>query len=124
MDLTQKRVVCVLGAICVVGAFGIPLGDPKFLFQAITLESSFIALAILSARKFKYSFIPNFVIAAIVIVGNTASPKHAEIMWTLHPFYNAIVLLVGGYILQGFLIVTNSIAYRQYRCIRIRSKPL
>jgi hypothetical protein len=111
----QKYLVSVLVSICVVGVFGIPLGDPKFFIQAIALESSFIALVIISFKNFRYAYIPNFVIACLVIVGNTASLKHLEIMSTLHPFYNGIVLIVGGYILQGLVLVTNAMTFKQYK---------
>ena len=122
MNHIQKGVVSVLVAVCITGAFGIPLGDPKFLVQAFFLEFSFIALAIISAKNFRYAYIPNFIIAAIVIVGNTVSPKHIEIMSTLHPFYNAIVLIVGGYILQGLLVITNTMAYKKYKQVTSASK--
>ncbi len=115
MNRVQKYLVSVLVSVCIVGVFGIPLGDPKFFVQAIALESSFIALAITSWKNFRYAYIPNFIIACLVIVGNTASPKHLEIMSTLHPFYNGIVLIVGGYILQGLLLVTNGITLKQYK---------
>ena len=115
MNAMRKFLVSVLCAICIVGAFGIPLGDPKFIIQALALESSFIALAIISSRNFRFAYIPNFIIAGIVIVGNTVSPKHVEIMSTLHPFYNAIVLIVGGYLLQGLLVITNTMNLKQYR---------
>ena len=122
MNKIQKYLVSVLVSICIVGAFGIPLGDPKFFIQAIALESSFIALAIISLKNFKYAYIPNFIIACLVIAGNTISPKHLEIMSTLHPFYNAIVLIVGGYVLQALLLITNGITLRQYRKNRNREK--
>ncbi len=115
MEKPKKILVCVLGAISIVGVIGIPIGDPKFIIQAITLESSFIALAFLSAKKYRYVYIPNFAIAIIVIIGNTVSPKHTEIMATLHPLYNGLVLIIGGYVLQGLLIVTNILALRSYK---------
>lgn len=115
----QKSVVLVLVAVCITGAFGIPLGDPKFLVQAFALEFSFIALVMISMKNFRYAYIPNFIIAAIVIVGNTVSPKHIEIMSTLHPFYNAIVLIIGGYVLQSLLVITNAIAYKKYKQAKI-----
>jgi hypothetical protein len=115
MNHIQKYLISVLASICTVGAFGIPLGDPKFFIQAIALESSFIALATLSIKNFRYAYIPNFIIAGLVIVGNTASPKHLEIMSALYPFYNAIVLIVGGYILQGLLLVTNTMTLKHYK---------
>ena len=122
MNNTQKTVIIFLVAICIVGAFGIPLGDPKFLLQAFSLEFTFITLAIISAKNFRYAYIPNFIIAALVIAGNTFSPKHLEIMSTLHPFYNAIVLMIGGYLLQGLLIVANLFAYKKYKHDPLKNK--
>lgn len=122
MNNIQKTVVSVLVAVCIVGVFGIPLGDPKFQIQAFALEFSFVALAIVSMKNFRYAYIPNFIIAVIVIAGNTFSPKHLEIMSTLHPFYNAIVLIVGGYVLQGLLVITNIIAYKRYKQTLSNSK--
>lgn len=119
MNKIQNYLVAVLASICIVGAFGIPLGDPKFLIQAIILESSFIALAIVSLKNFRYAYIPNFIIAAIVITGNTISPKHLEIMSTFHPFYNAIVLIMGGYVLQALLLITNGMSLREFRSAKI-----
>jgi hypothetical protein len=121
MSHIQKGVVSVLVAVCITGAFGIPLGDPKFFVEAFALEFSFVARAIVAAKNFRYAYIPNFVIAILVIVGNTVSPKHIEIMSTLHPFYNAIVLIVGGYILQGLLVITNTLAYKKYKVMSSKS---
>ena len=119
MSRIQRYLVVVLVSTCIVGAFGIPLGDPKFLIPAIILESSFIALAIVSFKNFRYAYIPNFIIAGIVIVGNTTSPKHLEIMSTFHPFYNAIVLIIGGYVLQALLLITNAMSLREYQSTKI-----
>ena len=119
MSGIQRYLVAVLVSTCIVGAFGIPLGDPKFLIPAIILESSFIALAIVSFKNFRYAYIPNFIIAGIVIVGNTTSPKHLEIMSTFHPFYNAIVLIIGGYVLQALLLITNAMSLREYQSTKI-----
>lgn len=119
MSRNQRYLVAVLVSTCIVGAFGIPLGDPKFLIPAIILESSFIALAIVSFKNFRYAYIPNFIIAGIVIVGNTTSPKHLEIMSTFHPFYNAIVLIIGGYVLQALLLITNAMSLREYQSTKI-----
>jgi glucose-6-phosphate-specific signal transduction histidine kinase len=122
MNKFQKGVVIVLGAISVVGVLGIPLGDPKFIVQAFVLEGCFVALAILSAKNYKKVYLPNFVIAGIVIVGNSAFYKHIEIMTTLHPLYNATVLITGGYILQVLLLVTNYLAYKQQKQLSVSDK--
>lgn len=107
----MKPVTAVLIAISIVGMLGIPLGDPKFIVVATVLEGSFITLAILSVRRMKWAIIPNIVIACIVIAGNTVSPPHTEIMRTFTPIYNALILLIGGYILQALLIITSVLAY-------------
>ncbi|MDE1765432.1 MAG: hypothetical protein KGI27_04045 [Thaumarchaeota archaeon] len=111
----KNRVAIILAAISAVGALGIPLGDPKFIVQALILEGCFIVLAILTAKNYPRVYIANFVVAGIVIAGNSAFYKHIEIMATLHPLYNAIVLITGGYVLQVLLLITNYLAYKQYK---------
>jgi hypothetical protein len=108
----MKPVTAVLIAISAVGMVGLPLGDPKFLPVAIGLEASFIALTILSVKKVKYVIIPNIAIACVIIAGNTLSPTHTDIMLTLTPIYNALILLIGGYVLQGLLVITSIQAYK------------
>lgn len=116
----MAKVVPVLIAISIIGMLGIPIGDPKFIAVALALEGSFIALTILSIKKIKYALIPNIVIASIVISGNTLSPVHINIMLSLNPIYNAIILLTGGYILQGLLVVTTVAEYRKIKQTRIK----
>ena len=115
-----KNVTAVLIAISVIGMLGIPLGDPKFLAVSIGLETSYIALIILSIKKVKYALIPNIIIASIVIAGNTFSPTHIDIMLALSPIYNAIILIIGGYILQVLLIVTSILTYKNIKQVAIR----
>ena len=88
------------------------MGDPRLVANAISLELAFVGLAIASFRWLKYSLIPNMAIACIVFIGNTISPRHVEIMTTLTPLENAIVLIVGGYVLQVSLFVTSFIQFR------------
>ena len=84
------------------------MGDPKFLIQALGLESVFVALTVISLKKIRYTLIPNVIVGIIVIIGNTVSPKHIEIMSSFTPLGNAIVLIIGGYVLQ-ILLVSSSI---------------
>ena len=114
------NIVAVLIAISVVGMLGIPLGDPKFIAVAIALEASYIALTIVSIKKIRYALIPNIVIAGIVMAGNTFSPTHIDIMLSLNPLYNAIILIIGGYVLQSLLIVTSILAYKNMKQTVIR----
>ena len=46
-------------------------------------------------------------LAVIVIVGNSLAPPHIEIMTTFSKPFNALLLIIGGYILQAALIGTT-----------------
>jgi len=86
------------------------------------LEISYVMLAIITEKRFKYAYIPNFIITGTAIDSNTLSRKHSEIMLTLHPFYNAAILIVGGYVLQGFLLITNALAYRHHKHLTVGNR--
>lgn len=119
MKSLQKIIVAVLISISVVGVLGIPLDDPKFIVEGIALDLAFVGLAILSVKKIRYAMIPNIAIACLVIAGNTLSPKHTEIMLTLNPLHNAIILIVGGYILQALLLVTNVVGLKNKKQLEL-----
>ena len=112
----------VLVAISIVGIIGIPMGDPQFLPNAIILESSFVVLTVVSLWRLNYSLIPNMIIAVVVIVGNTASSRHIEIMSTFSPPENAFILITGGYILQGLLLITSAITFKKRKQTRPKSR--
>ncbi len=122
MILLQKIIFIILVSISVVGIIGIPMGDPQFLVNAIILESSFVVLAGISLWRLQYSTIPNMVIALLVIVGNTVSPRHIEIMASFEPIGNAIVLIIGGYVLQVLLLVASGIAFRKRKQLSAHTK--
>ncbi len=116
----------VLVVIAVVGLLGIPLSDPRFLYTAIILECVYIVLAVLALKtvmgkgkkKNKKGMammvtIPSITIASIVIVANTLSTTHLRIMVSLTPLYNALILIVGGYVLQILLIISSLYEYRE-----------
>ena len=100
-------VVIVLVAISVVGAIAIPFGDPQFLDRAIALELSFIILAVLTYKGYRKALYVCILLAIIVMVGNSLAPPHVEIMTTFSKPFNAIILIIGGYILQAALIVAT-----------------
>ena len=108
MQNEQKTTIGILISICAVGLIGIQIGNPKFMTNAIILESVFIVLTAVAVWRIRYTLIPNIAIAIIVIIGNTASSRHIEIMSTLEPFLNGIVLIIGGYILQCILLGISS----------------
>jgi hypothetical protein len=101
------RVVIILVAISIVGAIAIPFGDPQFLGRAIALELSFITLAVLTYKGFRKALYACIPLAIIVMVGNSLASPHVEIMTTYSKPFNAIMLIIGGYVLQGALIGTT-----------------
>lgn len=112
-------VAIVLLTISIVGAIAIPFGDPQFLDRAIALELSFITLAVvvlldnkITVKKVPLSELTMFVcipLAIIVIVGNSLAPPHIEIMTTFSKPVNALLLIIGGYVLQAALIGTSTL---------------
>ena len=122
MHLQQKIIAGILILIVIMGIIGIPIGNPKFVTNAIVLESAFIVLAFFSLWRLKYALVPNMIITIVVIIGNTASPKHIEIMSTFEPIENAIVLIVGGYLLQGLLLVSNMMVFKNRKRLKLKTK--
>lgn len=120
MHLQQKTIILILVSISVIGVIGIQIGNPKFMANAIALETTFVALAALSFWRLRYALIPNMIIAIIVIIGNTASPKHLEIMSSFQPLENAIVLIVGGYILQGLLLAASLNVFKNGKGMKLK----
>jgi hypothetical protein len=118
-------VVIVLTVISIVGAIAIPFGAPQFLDRAIALELSFIALAVVIllgdrltvieiplAKLALYACIP---LAIIVMIGNSLAPPHVEMMTTFSKPFNAVMLIIGGYVLQGALIGTTILQFVRTR---------
>lgn len=100
----KKTILIILVSIIVIGIIAIPLGNPKFIDRAVGLELAFIFISLALLRgytKVLYICVP---IALIVIIANTLAPQHVDIMLTFSKPLNAVVLIVGGYILQTLLI--------------------
>jgi hypothetical protein len=51
-----------------------------------------------------YACIP---LAVLVMVGNSLASSHVEMMTTFSKPFNAIMLIIGGYVLQAALIGTT-----------------
>ena len=122
MNSDQKAIALILSSIVVTGMVGIPIGNPKFIINAIILESIFISLIALSVWRAKYSLIPCMIISLVVIAANSLSPRHVEIMSTFQPLANAIVLIVGGYVLQILLLVFSLNAFRHKKYLKSEQK--
>jgi hypothetical protein len=100
----NKLALMTLIAITVVGMIAIPFGNPKFLDRAIVLELCFISLSFLVWKGYTKPLYACILIATAVILGNSIAAPHVHLMTTFEKPLNAVLLLVGGYILQGMLI--------------------
>ena len=107
MDNHYRATLIILVSITALGIIAIPFGNPKFIDRAIILELSFATLSALLWKgygKALYACIP---IAVLVIIGNSLAPPHVNLMMTFSKPLNAIILIVGGYVLQIALIYTS-----------------
>jgi hypothetical protein len=113
----KNQVLIILFSIILIGLIGIPFGNPNFIINAIILELTFIILAILIAKGIgnnKPLYVCIF-IALLIIIGNSLVTAHINRMITFSKPLNTIVLIIGGYLLQGLLIYSSilSIKYTQ-----------
>jgi hypothetical protein len=107
VDSYYRATIIILVSIAAIGLIAIPFGNPKFIDRAAILELSFTILSALIWKgygKALYACIP---IAALVIIGNSLAPPHVNLMMTFSKPFNAIILIVGGYVLQIALIYTS-----------------
>lgn len=107
MDSHIRATLIILVFITILGLIAIPFGNPKFIDRAIILELSFATLSVLiwkGYNKVLYACIP---IAALVIIGNSLAPPHVNLMMSFSKPLNAIILIIGGYVLQIALIYTS-----------------
>ena len=105
-------VLVTLVSVVVVGLIGIPFGDPRFIVYAIFLELVYVSLAILVAKGYRKPLYVCILIAIIIIVGNSLVNAHINRIMTLSRPLNTMVLIVGGYLLQGLLVYTSVMALR------------
>jgi hypothetical protein len=114
---SKKITLSILISIVILGLIAIPFGNPKFFYRALALEASFIILAFLIWKGYTQALYACIPIAMLVIIGNTLAPPHVNLMLTFSKPLNAIVLILGGYILQ-FLLIIFSLKH----IVEIRSK--
>ena len=107
MDSHYNAIIAILVSIAVLGLIAIPFGDPKFIDRAIILEISFATLSALIWKGYSNALYACIPIAALVIIGNSLAPPHVNMMMTFSKPLNAIILIVGGYILQTALIYAS-----------------
>ena len=108
--LVSRHVLITLILISALGVIAIPFGNPKFVPEAIIIELSFITLSILIWTGYTKALFACIALALIVVIGNTVSPAHVHLMTTFSKPANALILIIGGYILQAALIYTSLVA--------------
>ena len=111
----KNQVLIILLSIIVIGLLGIPFGNPNFIINAMILELTFIILAVLIAKGIgnnKPLYVCIF-LALLIIIGNSLVSAHINRMITFSKPLNTIVLIIGGYLLQGLLIYTSMRAIKK-----------
>jgi hypothetical protein len=119
MDHYYHVTLIVLVSIVVTGLIAIPFGNPKFIDRAIILELSFVTLFALIWKGYNKALYVCIPLATLIIIGNSLAPPHVNLMMTFSKPLNAIILVIGGYVLQGVLIFTSLRSI-----LNIRSKRL
>lgn len=117
--VVARHVLITIILISALGVIAIPFGSPKFIGEAIVIELSFITLSVLIWKGYTKALYACIALALAVVVGNSTSPAHIHLMTTFSKPANALILIIGGYILQGTLIYTSLESI-----VRIRSKSL
>ena len=107
MDFHYRATLITLVSIAVLGLIAIPFGNPKFIDRAIILELSFVTLSVLIWKRYSKALYACIPIAVLVIIGNSLATPHVKLMITFSKPLNAIILIVGGYILQATLVYTS-----------------
>jgi hypothetical protein len=107
MDTFYRATLIVLVSIVAIGLIAIPLGNPKFIDRAIILELSFVILSVLMWRGYNKALYACIPLSILVIIGNSLAPPHVNLMMTFSKPINAIILVIGGYVLQVVLIYTS-----------------
>ncbi|MDQ3869788.1 MAG: hypothetical protein M3250_09585 [Thermoproteota archaeon] len=118
MDAYNATLI-ILFSIATIGLIAIPFGNPKFIDRAVILELSFVTLSVLVWKGYSKALYACIPLSLLVIIGNSLVPPHVHLMMTFSKPVNAIVLIVGGYVLQIALIYTSLRSI-----LNIRSKRL
>ena len=113
--MKNKEVFVILVLIVALGAFAIPFGSPKFLGEAIALELAFVILAALIWKEYTTALYVCIALGIIVILGNSFSAAHVKLMTTFSKPINALILIMGGYVLAGLLVYTGMRAILKIR---------
>ena len=117
----HRATVITLLCISMIGLIAIPFGNPKLIYGSIALELLFIILTYLVWKECSKALYACILVGFIVIIGNSLAPPHVHLMTTFEKPINAVVLIVGGYVLQGLLIVFSLKAIMERRSLHVSS---
>lgn len=106
----ESLVIITMTSIIAIGIIGIPYGDPRFMPIAVLFELGFIALIVFVVKEYTKALYVCIILAGLIIIGNSITGAHIHRMMTLVKPINTIVLIIGGYILQGLLIYASASA--------------
>jgi hypothetical protein len=123
MDTYYRATLIILVSIVAIGLVAIPFGNPKFIDRAIILELSFVTLSVLVWKGYSKTLYACIPLALLVVVGNSLAPPHVNLMMTFSKPVNAIVLIVGGYVLQIALIYTSIRSILNINSKRLSATP-
>lgn len=120
MKSYNKPIIVTLIAVIITGILGIRLiteiGVPQFLiFTSYVVLGGFIIMIPLSILRLRLGSILSIILAIIVIIASSSSPTHVNVMQTLNPLYDALILIIGAYVLQPILILLSARAFRSAR---------
>ena len=120
MNSYTTPVVASLLGIVITGIFGIrlvvELGVSNMLIYISYIGLAvFILLIPISVKGIRWGFLINILMAGIVLTVNTITAAHMNIVFSLDPVYNAVILIIGSYVLQPILLISSLRAFRFYR---------
>jgi len=118
MDYHRLTIITLI-AISIVGICAIPFGDRRLIYGSIALELLFIILTIFVWKQSIKALYACLVVGCIVIIGNSLAPPHVHLMTTFEKPINAVILIVGGYVLQGLLVLFSLKTILEKRSIHI-----
>jgi hypothetical protein len=92
------------------------------IYGSIALELLFITLTFLVWKGFSKAIYVCIPVGLLVIIGNSLAPPHVHLMTTFEKPINAVILIVGGYVLQGMLIFFSLKTVLERRSIQISER--
>jgi hypothetical protein len=115
----HRATIITLILICIVGICAIPFGDRRLIYGSVALELLYIGLTLFVWKDSTRALYACLIVGCVVIIGNSLAPPHVHLMTTFEKPINAVILIVGGYILQGMLVLFSLKTILERRSIHI-----